>query len=555
MTMTALRALLRTKFEFSPAAAATKLSLLRSLRHLQLPTAAAVLELHEHLCFVRAYPDDERVLKAAQGLLRTFAQRRDLRRFATQLEDTGVAGTAIQYLFFAATAARLAAKFPRQLTICWDDDEVEALTRVLPLLSRWAETPALDEQERTTREWIDLQRGNKTTDATYVVQRMQALHRDPFVHEKAYEALGLWLRLAPDKGTPSRTLAAAPVARVAYQKGPVHSARPDLKAVLHESPLAVRELDPKEGARYVEMARDAMVTRQRDLDAFAYGDCNDVRLVEWEDGLSFAAIGVIPERRLLLEAVYGFLTLKNGTPMGYVLNSALFGSAEIAYNVFDTFRGGEAGHVYGRVLATVRALFGTDSFTIFPYQIGHENDEALQSGAWWFYQKLMFRSRDRSVLQLMRRELDRMERKPGYRSSIATLKKLAPENVYYHMEEQRDDVIGILPLAKVGEAVTRMLALRFGADRERGEAECVKAMQKLLSVPRLSALSEGERLAFSRWAPLVAVLPGVGTWSAKELKGLREVVLGKGARRESDFVRAFDGHGKLRAAIEALLQA
>ncbi|MEQ1632321.1 MAG: hypothetical protein ABL997_08100 [Planctomycetota bacterium] len=554
MTKTALRALLRTKFDFTPDAAEQKLVLLRRLRHAKLPTADAVLELHEHLCFLRAYPNDERVLKATQGMLLTFAQRRDLRTFAAKLIDTGIAGTAIQYPFFAPTAARLAEKFPHLLTVCWDDDEIEALTRVLPLLSHWAETPALDEQSRTTREWIDLQRG-KTTDATYVVKRMQALHRDPFVFESAYEALSLWLRLAPGKGTPSRTLAGAPVARVAYQKGPVHSARPDLKTVLHESPLAVRELDPKEGARYVEMARDAMVTRQRDLDAFAYGDCNDVRLVEWEDGLSFAAIGVIPERRLLLEAVYGFLTLKNGIPMGYVLNSALFGSAEIAYNVFDTFRGGEAGHVYGRVLATVRALFGTDSFTIYPYQIGHENDEALQSGAWWFYQKLGFRSRDRSVLQLMRREVDRMGRKPGHRSSIATLKKLAPENVYYHMDEKRDDVIGILPLARVGEVVTRMLAERYGADRERGEAECVKAMQKLLSVPRLSALSEGERVAFSRWAPLVAVLPGVKTWSAKELKGLREVVLGKGARRESDFVRAFDQHGKLRRAVVGLLRA
>ena len=45
------------------------------------------------------------------------------------------------------------------------------------------------------------------------------------------------------------------------------------------------------------------------------------------DGLELAAIGMVPKRRLLLEAVYGFLTLKNGVPIGYVLNSALFGSS------------------------------------------------------------------------------------------------------------------------------------------------------------------------------------------------------------------------------------
>ena len=35
------------------------------------------------------------------------------------------------------------------------------------------------------------------------------------------------------------------------------------------------------------------------------------------------------------------LTLKNGVPIGYVLISAINASSEIAYNVFETWRGGE----------------------------------------------------------------------------------------------------------------------------------------------------------------------------------------------------------------------
>ncbi len=112
----------------------------------------------------------------------------------------------------------------------------------------------------------------------------------------------------------------------------------------------------------------------------------------------------MPERRLLLESVYGFLTLKNGVPVGYVLVSALFGSSEIAYNVFETFRGGESGRIYGKVLALTRQLFGPDVFTIFPYQLGgYGNPEALESGAWWFYQKLGFRPRAPHVVALMER--------------------------------------------------------------------------------------------------------------------------------------------------------
>ena len=71
--------------------------------------------------------------------------------------------------------------------------------------------------------------------------------------------------------------------------------------------------------------------------------------------------------------------------------SALFGSSEIAFNVFESFRGAEAGLIYGRVLGVTRALFGADSFTIFPYQLGDDNEEGIESGAWWFYRKLGFR--------------------------------------------------------------------------------------------------------------------------------------------------------------------
>ncbi len=150
---------------------------------------------------------------------------------------------------------------------------------------------------------------------------------------------------------------------------PLDTARPDLRLALRERPRRVTAVPRTEAQRLIDLAREAMVARSRDLDTFAYGDPDDVRIVDMGDGLEFVAIGLIPERRLLLEAVYGFLTLKNGVPIGYVLNSALYGSAEVAYNVFD-YRGGEAGRVYGQVLAMLRHLFRATAFTIYPYQLG-----------------------------------------------------------------------------------------------------------------------------------------------------------------------------------------
>jgi len=296
-------------------------------------------------------------------------------------------------------------------------------------------------------------------------------------------------------------------------------------------------------------------TRERDLDAFSYADPRDVRLVDYGDGLQFAAIGVVPERRLLLEAVYGYLTLKNGVPIGYVLTSALYGSSEIAYNVFDTYRGVEAAAVYGKVLAMTRFLFGSDTFTIVPYQLGDGNDEAIESGAWWFYRKLEFAPRDPGVKRLAAREQARMRRDRAHRSNAATLRRLAAANLYWHEGGSRSDVIGLLPLANVGLAVSTWLANRFPLDRTGALDLCAEDAESRLAVRGLARWSVGERLAWRRWAPLLLLLPGLERWSAAERRELVEVVRAKGGQRESEFVLRFDAHRRLRQALVKVMKS
>jgi hypothetical protein len=381
---------------------------------------------------------------------------------------------------------------------------------------------------------------------------------DP-IRQTLYEDLELPLVLAPGPDSPSRTRAKAPAPLApppVFQTAALHGGRPDVEAEIARPPVSVRAVGRAGGQRLIDLAREAMVTRGRDLDVFEYGSPEDVRLVDCGDGLRFACIGAIPERRLLLEAVYGLLTLKNGVPTGYVLVSALFGSSELAFNVFETFRGGESGRIYGRVLAIARHLFGADTFTIFPYQLGgYGNPEALKSGAWWFYQKLGFRPRDAGVRTLMDDELLRTKRDPSHRSSIATLKKLAAENLYFHAGTQREDVIGILDLPEVGLKVTDAVAKRFGADREAAARASSREAMALVEIRTLAGWSAGERLAWERWAPLVCILPGISRWSPSQKRSLAKVVKAKGGRRESEFVRLFDAHRPLRRAIRALAAA
>ena len=527
--------------------------MLRRLEAARLPRAEQVERLHETLCFLRAYPDDAPLLAQVERILASFDRRSDLRRHRKALRDTGIAGTEIRYRFFYFMAEWLARRWGDGLRVDWPAFEGrKRLEKLLHLLTLYGETPALDEYVLSVKAWVDRMKGLRETDAAFLIRRFQRMRLDSYARETLFEDLDIPMRLAPGPTTPSRTRAKQPGLPVVFQTSPLLRTRPRLRDELARPPLAVRSVTSRSGRRLIDLAREAMVTRSRDLDVFAHGDPRDVRLVDCGQGLQFALIGAVPERRLLLEAVYGLLTLKNGVPVGYSLVSALYSSSEIAYNVFETFRGSESAAIYGRVLATVGHLFGSDSFTIYPYQLGHDNEEALRSGAWWFYRKLGFKPRERALVRLERLESGRMKRDPDHRSSQATLKVLAGGNLFWSPGRSRPDVIGMLSLPAVGLRVMEYLGRRFGSDRERAERTCSREAARLLGVAAPDGLPPGERLAWERWAPLVLLLPGIGRWSREQKHALARIVRAKGGRRESDFALLFDRHRPLRRAVMAL---
>ncbi|MFM1870669.1 MAG: hypothetical protein RL398_91 [Planctomycetota bacterium] len=548
--LAALQAILH---DFGPGCGDRKFALLHELAETRLPTADDVSALHEALCFLRAFPDHAALLDKVVLMLDRFDQRDDLLQFRERLRDSGIAGTTIRNGFFAVTAMWLQRRFPGALSIVWDTfEQDQLLTNRLPLLATWPETPGLDEVDWELKDWVSRLAGEGRTDADFVLERAAEIGRTDQEREIFLDELGFEYDLIARPGTPSRSRALLPGRPVHHQTGPMDRTRPDLREAIRYRPREV-ELSEKNGARVITLARDAMVVRHRDLDAFAYADPRDVRLFECGDGLEFAVVGMKPERRLLLEGVYAYLTLKNGVPIGYVLTSGFFGSSEVAYNVFDTWRGGEAGKIYGRVLATTRALYGSDTFTIYPYQLGGGgNDEGLASGSWWFYQKLGFRAREPEVLATMEAELKKMQQRPGYRTNIATLRKVAEHNVYWSAGKQRDDVIGRFPLGNLGVAVTDLMARRFGSDREAGLARCASEVAERCAVRDLRSWSKDEQRAFTRWSPLVLCLPGLDRWSRDELAALAEVMRKKGGRRESEYVQALDAHKKLRTALRKL---
>ena len=352
------------------------------------------------------------------------------------------------------------------------------------------------------------------------------------MREALHEAIDAAYVLDPGPGGPSRTEARREGAAVVFRNGGPSRERPVLRKALARPPWLVRRLPPREAARMIDLAREAMVTRSRDLDAFAWGDSRDVVLVDDGDGLEFGIVGVVPDRRLPLPAVHGWLTFRNGVPIGYVQSDTLLRSCEVSFNTFETFRGAEAAHVFARVLAVARHVLGARSYSIEPYQLGHGNDEGLSSGAWWFYAKLGFAPKDRALRALYARERARIRRDHDYRSDSATLARLATKHLYFEPDPAFPAVLPLVPA----------LGLRM-------EDAGTEAAAAVLRVRSLRGWTAGERLAFERLAPVVAALPGVGRWSVHERRALVEAIRAKGRPVELRFVELFDDHPKAGHAL------
>ncbi|MCP4201538.1 MAG: hypothetical protein GY769_06335 [bacterium] len=550
-----LRRLEALKLSYGGRSRDAKLVSLRDLERSVLANSSQVVRLHELLCFLRAYPDDAEILGIVERMLDTFELRRDLKRHRRELDSSGIAGTTISYSFFWFTALWLAERWPTLFRVEWDwFENRELLAARLVVLMSYSESLALEEVWFDARDWVDRLKGPDETDATFIVRCFAGLGASSFWREQVFEELDLPLRLEPGPTTPNRSRARYSSSPVVYQGAPLETSRDSFPGALRRPPRAVRSIRPREAEELIALAREAMISRSRDLDVFIHADRRDVHLMDCGRGLQFVCYGAIPERRQMLDAVYGFLILKNGVPMGYFLSSALYSSALVAYNIFETYRGSEAAYVYGRGLAMVRYMFAVDSFGIETYQLGHDNPEALESGAWWFYYKLGFRPRDPEVSRIVAGELRKMRKNPRHRSSIQTLRKMAAVEVYLHLGKARDDIVGLIARENVGLRISRYLADRFGADRELGIRTCAREAGELLGVRSRSGFTPGQRLAWDRWAPLTMILPRVGRWSKRSKAALVEIIKAKGGARESEFVARFDRHAALRRGILELAE-
>jgi hypothetical protein len=544
--------------QFSPKARAAKRRLLAAIAATPIAEPAALVRLHEALCFLQAYPDDREVLGRVDGLLRDFpARTRRLGpRGEARLHDSGIAGSILEYPYGLPLSRWLAARLGSHAEIGWAGiPDTDRIADALDLLVTPSESDAFSEGGFTVRRWLEVARaGRRLTDLQVLVEAFDRAPLESGLRDWLYESLGLPVRVRLAVPGVSRTMAKRPVERPVFQRMPLRRAGVDVVREATRPLLSLHRASPALAGELIETARVAMVTRSRELHAFSYPNVEDVLVAEAGRGLRVVLIGLQPAFRLPFEGYYAFLAIRNGVPVSYGGGWCLLETLEFGFNVFESFRQGESAWILGQALRAYHRVFGMRTVVVDPYQLGAGNPEALRSGAFYFYEHLGFRPRTDRVRRVLEEELGKIARDRRYRSPLSVLRRLAREEACLTLPGGSPEPERRLRARDLAALVTRDVARRHGGDREAATRDAMRRVTRALGVGRLTEWTDAERRAFRQWALVVALVPDLDRWSPTSRVRLVRMIRAKAGRGEGPYVRRLVGLAPLGRALEALVR-
>jgi hypothetical protein len=547
---------LKRRFGLAPSQLLQKL---RGLQECEIDEPDELIRFHEALLFFRAYPPNALVLNQVERILKTFEQRvselRDADADLSPLDDpevSGIAGTNVTSNFSYDLVRWLVRKYPAQVSIDWDWFEEEerfgaTMPRFLPLL----EEDAMVEAHVPYRDWLRAAVG-RAKEIVWLMKRFASLNIPNTAKAELYDALKLHLTWKFGVRASRTGMKLSGQASFYHERPLIQRRDVSLAAELASPPLPVQRISSSAGEKILDMARETSAVRYRELHGFTYGDPKRVLKVDFGRGTEAFVMGVPPEYRLPLRAYHAALIFKNGVPVAYFEGLSLFERMETGFNLYYTFRDGETAWLYARILRLMRQLLGVTVFSIDPYQVGHENEEGIDSGAFWFYRKLGFRPVRPELMRLTRSEERKLATDSRRRTSARTLRKLAAGHMLFETPNRVQPAEfgqwDRFEVRNVGIAVQHSMAREFKGDSQKIRTQSVEFVKKGLKL-RTNRWREAEIGALNKLALVLAIVPGIEQWSPDEKQLAAQIIQAKAGREETRYLKLMQKHERLRAGV------
>ncbi len=513
------------------------------------PSARQLKALHKDLCFQRAFPRTLGQSRDANDQLGRYDETVDTQTAAKrrELADNGIAGTIVHYRYSFDVARWLARVAPGAVSIDWTElDDTLAIDALLHQVLQPAEEDWFNSGYVTTREWIDAVRtGCEGTDFDWLLAQLEDRGSRRFLRE-LYDTADIPLAWDLGNSAYSKSRNVFPVARVRARE----KLRPRPRQVKKEIQRHVRSisrLTHERGSQLIDVAMAALAARHRETYHFNFANPEEVYLADVGEGIAVAIFGLLPEYRFALECTLGYLILSNGAPVGYGGASVLFKQVNTGINIFDEYRGSEASYLWVQVMRVYHALVGCTRFIVNTYQIGGDNREALQSGAFWFYYRLGYRPLDADVCRLAGNEEKKRKRDCNYRSSTKVLRKLSSSDMHLTLPGSAlSEFFDEEWLATGSRLASRALASVCEETRNAAADRVASGLLRDLGVRSFRNWTSAEMTALRAIVPYFAALHP-SDWSADAKRSLRKILRAKGGRHELVYAR-------LTAKNDGLLQ-
>ncbi len=546
-----------SKLNYGTGWAARIEKLLASMRDVQFDSAESLIRFHDVLLFLRAFPQSRKVARLTDDLLIGIEhQVKKLQSSGANMElfddeqFSGIAGTVISDHFTYDVARWLAERYPQQLNVEWDFDEqgrqmAVTLPRFIPLLA----DDSLVEADTPFFEWMANAAGGAEKILPWLLQRVATTPLACLEKTSLYDSLAVNVLWKLGNSAASRTLARRSVSQIFYHRRPLlRRNEVSLSGELSSPPLPVRKLSRREGEEVLDLTRIALTVRYRELYGTTRGNPKGVFQADVGRGVQIFLWGLPPDRRLPLRAYHAGLTLKNGVPINYIEGISLFEWMEVGFNTFYAFRDGETAWIYSKVLHFLHQLAGVTCFSVYPYQLGHENEEAIRSGAFWFYRKLGFRPGRPQLLAITRKEEAKMTRDPAHRTSARLLRQLAAEHVFYEFGDGPRRQWDTFSTRRIGLAVQQRMAEEFDGDPHRMRRATTRLLSRNLRVD-LETWNLLEQAAFESFALVLWLAPELARWTALQKQAMVDIIRAKVSADERMYLRLLQQHQALKQIV------
>jgi hypothetical protein len=589
--------------------------LLTQLSKLEFTDPHQLIRFHEALLFLRAFPHSASLIPRIERLLNTFhgrveklhAANADMSLF-DDFDTSGIAATTMQDVLSFDVAQRLAQRIPRNIEIAWDDycDDYQGersrgntWPRFIPLLQE--DTDA--EANIPWSTWLNAARGPQGA-LPWLLQQFAKLPRSARERSELYDSLRIPLRWKLENLKLSRTRSFARPRRFYFHKTALmQRSEVSLAHELSQPAPKLEKLSRSAGESILNSVRDVMFVRYRELYGTTLGDPSTVVRADVGRGVVLHLWGLPAPHRLPLRAYLCGYTLKNGVPIHYFEAIGLCEWLEIGFNVFYTYRQGETAWIYAQTLRCIRALTAATCFSIYPYQIGQDNDEAIDSGAFWFYRKLGFRPGRRDLQILCEKEERKIADDSKYRTPRRTLKRLAEAHMFYETDQAGCPIsraffarevgvshpgsqprieagtrtnpgatleerpfqgrvklssveLGFSPGGPWDTFSTRNLALRtnrrmaqqFNGDHRKIRQASTGTVTKSLNI-NPARWTPIQKQALENWSLVLAQISDLKNWTLQEKQQLIKIIQAKSAPNEMPYLHKTKNHPRLREVL------